>query len=326
MALLFGTAVPPGCLAFLDALTGPGAFFSFDFNIRATLALILVSLNCGMVGSVVVGSRMAFFTDALAHSAVAGICFGFLIFTGLVEHVFPRSDFWEWVTPVMVCFGVLVGFGIAAVRERTGLTTDTVIGIFFAGAIGLAGALRILIKSRKLFILEDFLFGDPLGVQRVDLLYLALLTLLSIPILLWIHNDLLLASFNTSLALSRRIPVQRVNYLFVVLLALIVNVCLRSVGALLINALMVVPAATASLLCRNLRQMFWVTISITFLTSLGGLAINWEFTARTGVEVGIPGTIILLNVVLFVASMELGRWGRGSQTVRPIEPLPRVPA
>jgi zinc transport system permease protein len=313
----------------------PGSFFWYDFNVLATLALVLVSLCCGMVGSLVVGSRLAFFSDALAHCSFAGVSIGFLIFEGIVNRIVPGADFWQWVTPIMVAFGMLVGYGIASVRQHSGLTGDTVIGVFFAGAIGLAAMLRQLIQSRRLFNLEDFLFGNPLNVLPPDLVYLGLVTLVTILVLLWTYNDLLLAGFNPSLALSRRVPVRRVNYLFVVLLALIVNVCLRSVGVLLINALMVVPGATAILLSRNLRQLFWLTIALTLLTSLGGQYLSWEVSARAGVKLGIPGTIILLNVVLFVGAL-LGRqayekWAARREAdepavKRPGEPLPGSPA
>src|SRR5205807_9123752 len=99
---------------------------------------------------------------------------------------------------------VLVGVGIVAVRQRTGLASDTVIGVFFAGAIGLAAMLRKLISRRNFFNLEDFLFGDPLTATSGDLIALAGLTLVTLAFLAWGYNHLLLGSFNNSLALSRR--------------------------------------------------------------------------------------------------------------------------
>src|SRR5262245_63270285 len=114
---------------------------------------------------------MAFFSDALAHSAFAGISIGFVIFTGL-PYVLPGlivrqgpETFWNWVTPIMVGFGMGMGFAIAWVRERTGLSSDTVICVFFASAVGLAATLRKIMNDRRLFTLEDFLFGDPLLIH-----------------------------------------------------------------------------------------------------------------------------------------------------------------
>jgi zinc transport system permease protein len=296
-------------------LAPPGHFFHYSFNIRALLALVLVSLCCGAIGSLVVGGRLAFFSDALAHCSFAGISIGFLLFllTGPQTRTGPEAEkvFWDSAIVVMVVFGILAGCGIIWVRTRTGLSSDTVIGVFFAGAVGLAAALRNLIANRRLFNLEDFLFGDPLRVFAEHLLVLAALTVFTALLLAWIYNHLLLASFNSSLALSRRVPVQRVNYLFIILLALIVNLCLRFVGALLINALLIIPAATAINLSRNMRQLFWLTVALCLLLSVVGQWLYWEMDQGAGIKLGIPGTIVLLNVLAFVLSMAVGPWLRG---------------
>jgi zinc transport system permease protein len=294
-----------------------GTFLSFGFNVRALLALVLVGLSCGAVGSLVVGGRMAFFSDALAHCAFAGVSIGFVLFEALHSLVgVPREEFWNYVTPVMVAFGVLVGFGIAFVRLRTALASDTVIGVFFSGAIGLAAMLRKLMHARALFSLEDFLFGDPLLVNTTDLVALALLAVVTFGVLAWLYNPLLLTGFNSSLALSRRVPVRLVNYLFVILLAVIVNLCLRCVGVLLINALLIVPAATAVNVSRNLRQLFRWTLVLCLLAGAFGQWVSWEAQlglsrwAGTPVKLGIPGTVILLSVLLFVVSLLVGPWLR----------------
>ncbi|MGH7223457.1 MAG: metal ABC transporter permease, partial [Gemmataceae bacterium] len=157
------------------ALAPDNSFFAWDFNIRALLALVLVSLCCGAIGSLVVGGRMAFFSDALAHCSFAGISIGFLLFLffGPRGHdVNAQRLFWDWVTVIMAIFGMVAGCGIVWVRTITGLSSDTVIGVFFAGAVGLAAALRDLINDRALFNLEDFLFGNPLLVFSSHLLIL----------------------------------------------------------------------------------------------------------------------------------------------------------
>ncbi len=213
------------------------SFFNLALNVRALIAIMLVSICCGAVGSLVVGGRMAFFSDALAHCSFAGVSIGFLLFQSLIVPHRPGANFWEWVTPLMAAFGMVVGLGIVAVRQRTGLASDTVIGVFFSAAIGLAAMLRKLINKRAFFSLEDFLFGNPLTATSDDLVVLAGLTVVTLLFLAWGYNHLLLGSFNTSLALSRRVPVRLANFLFVALLAVIVNLCLRSVGALLINGL-----------------------------------------------------------------------------------------
>ncbi len=292
-----------------------GHFFHYSYNIRALLALVLVSVCCGAIGSLVVGGRLAFFSDALAHCSFAGISIGFLVFTGLLAGIRPAREFWDWATVVMVLFGIVAGCGIVWVRTLTGLSSDTVIGVFFAGAVGLAAALRDLIHNRALFNLEDFLFGNPMLVFSSHLVVLACLAVFTAGLLARIYNHLLLTSFNSSLALSRRVPVQAVNYLFIILLALIVNLCLRFVGALLINALLIIPAATAINLSRNMRQLFWLTIVLSVALSVGGQWLNWEMLQGAKIPLGISGTIVLLSVMAFVLSMIVGPWLRGRRTV-----------
>lgn len=307
-ALLLHGTEPHWLDGVLNALarTAPdGSFFSYGFNLRALLALVLVSLCCGAVGSLIVGGRMAFFSDALAHCAFAGVSIGFMLFTTFLSNR-PAEEFWDWVTPVMLVFGLLVGFGIVVVRERTGLASDTVIAVFFASAIGLAAMLSKIMQSRKLFSLEDFLFGDPLLVRPEDIVYLAVLTVGTAGTLALIFNHLLLSGFNSSLARSRRVPTRLIHYLFILLLALVVNLCVRTVGVLLINALLVVPAATAANLGRNLRQVFWLTVLLCLGSSLTGQAISWEVESSTGTRLGIPGAIILVSVVLFALSAIIG--------------------
>ena len=284
-----------------------GSFFNQVFNLRAMLALALVSLTCGAVGSMVVGSRMAFFSDALAHCAFAGVSLGYVVFELFILGARPKAEFWEWVTPIMVIFGIAVGAGIAYVRGQTGLASDTVIGVFFAFSLGFAAMLKNIINDRSVFSLEDFLFGDPLFVSASEILYMAVLAVFTWVFLFFFYNRMVFSSFNSSLALSRRYPVTILYYMFVILLALIVNLCLRYVGVLLINALLIVPAATAFNLGKNLRQVFWITILLSIFVCLAGLGASWELQVRSGVKFGVSGTIVMLGVGLFFCSMIIGK-------------------
>ena len=284
-----------------------GSFFNQVFNLRAMLALALVSLTCGAVGSMVVGSRMAFFSDALAHCAFAGVSLGYVIFELFILGARPKEEFWEWVTPIMVVFGIAVGAGIAYVRGQTGLASDTVIGVFFAFSLGFAAMLKNIINDRSVFSLEDFLFRDPLFVSASEILYMAVLAVFTWVFLFFFYNRMVFSSFNSSLALSRRYPVNLLYYLFVILLALIVNLCLRYVGVLLINALLIVPAATAFNLGRNLREVFWITVLLSVFVCLAGLGASWELQVRSGIKFGVSGTIVMLGVGLFFGSMIIGK-------------------
>jgi zinc transport system permease protein len=292
---------------------GPGiGFWQEPINIRVLIALALVGLCCGGVGSLVVGSRMAFFSDALAHCAFAGVTIGFIIFDLFLKTEGPNQDeaFWNYVPWIMVAFGALVGSLIALIRSRTGLASDTVIGVCFAGAIGLAATLSKVFKNSKLFNLEDFLFGNLVMIQWPQIYILCGLAVVTFVSLAWMYNYLLLDNFNSSLAQSRRVPVTLMRYLFIILLAVIVNLCVRLVGVMLINALLIVPAATAVNLSRNLRQLFWMTLGLSLIGPLLGQWLSWEVEVRSNTALGISGTVVLVSVGLFLVSMLIGPWLR----------------
>lgn len=282
-----------------------GNILHYGFMVNGLLGMVLVSLICGGVGSLVVGNRMAFFSDALAHTAFAGV--GLALLLGVLLDApkeFYAPDNYS-ITVIMAGFGVLVGLSIAFVREKTGLASDTVIGVFFAGAIGFGSMLITALGQFGYFNVEKFLFGNPLGIKSLDLLVLFGLMVFTLVTLFFMSNALVFTSFNKSLARSRNIPVRLCDYLFIALLGLIVNLCLKTVGALLINALLVVPAATAANLSRNLRQMFWLTIGLTLFAGIVGLWLSFVLEPVTGLRLGASGCIVLLSVVLFFASMPL---------------------
>lgn len=294
----------------------PDSWLSNSFNIRALIVILIVSMICGAVGALVVSNRMAFFSDALAHCAFAGVGLGML-----AALMLNRANDEPWLVPlIMVLFGILVGVAIAFVREKTGLASDTVIGVFFAFAVGFGGMIMQPLQARRTFNAEDFLWGSPLNARESDILIILVLGLILAYVLIRRYNQFVLASFNPSLARSRNVPLRWCNYLFVILLALIVNLCLRAVGALLINAMLIVPAATAANLSRNLRQMFWLSIGVSVCTGIAGLWLSNTVRIPIGrgnvLELGPAGTIVVLSVILFFATVVRqvmgGRTGRRS--------------
>ena len=249
---------------------------------------------------------MAFFSDAMAHCAFAGISLGLVIWLALGN---TRSSEMlpTFLTVVMAAFGALIGTGIAFVRERTGLASDTVIGVFFAGALGFGAIVLEAFPKGRGFDVEKFLFGGPYTTQPFDLLLLVILFAITGLVFLWRYNQFILASFNPSLARSRGINVAVNNYLFIMLLALIVNFSISAVGVLLINALLIVPAATATNLAGNMRQMFRYTLGLSLLTGLVGLFVSASVRVKIGQgelrQFGVSGTIICIGVSLFALSM-----------------------
>jgi zinc transport system permease protein len=276
------------------------------YQLGALFSVVLISAICGLVGALVVGNRMAFFSDAMAHCAFAGISLGLII--SFAMGFTPKSDELQWLLPlIMAAFGALIGFGIVFVRENSGLASDTVIGVFFAGAIGFGAMILQAFQARRLFDPERFLFGGPALVQPFDLLILLILFIVTAIVMIWRYNQFCLASFNPSLARSRGVAVKLNNYIFVVLLALIVNFSITAVGVLLINALLIVPAATAANLAPNMRKMFLYTLGLSVVTGVAGLGISQSVALPIGPgdpkQFGVSGTIIVLGVILFALSL-----------------------
>jgi zinc transport system permease protein len=288
------------CVTAITQLGPPGYIWKYDFNVRAFFALTLVALVSGTVGSLVVSNRMAFFSDALAHCAFAGVAVG--LFIALLFGV-KGADFHHEITLIRVGFGIVFGLMIAYVHASTGLPSDTVIGVFFAAALGLGGIFARAVRGSQILDLEKFIFGDPLAVSYEDILWLILLALLTALFLAFWYNSLLFGSFNASLARSRRVPAELSRYLFIVLLGVIVNLCQQTVGVLLINGLLIVPGATAANLSQNMRQLLWRSLAISLICGVSGLWLSWEIYNWFNLEIGVGGMVLVLSVVMFALSM-----------------------
>jgi zinc transport system permease protein len=294
------------------------------FVLKGMLGILFVCWLCGMLGAMVVGNRMAFFSDAMAHSAFAGVSLGYLsVLLGGGDRAATT-----WAVPLMmVLFGIAVGVLMVYVRENTGLANDTVIGVFFALVIGFGAMLFQVLRQTSSFNPENFLFGNLVFLPDEDLVFLLGLTVLVTPLFAWRYNQLVLASFNPTLARSRGLTLKFNNYLFIVILALVVNLSIKAVGALLINALLVVPAASAANVSRNLRQMFWLTVLFCLGSGLIGYGLRNSFEVRIGngppAHFGPSGVIVVTSVALFVVSMFLSALWTRFAPVLGITPMPR---
>jgi zinc transport system permease protein len=295
----------------------PGTLFSNKQMLLGFISVLLVSLICGAVSSLVLSNRMAFFSDALAHFAFAGVALGILMnIAGWIS-----SD--EMIVPIMVIFGIISGCGIAYVKQKTVLANDTIIGVFFAGAMGLGAILLTAVAKigsggRGTQNPETFLFGDPMATTSQQIVYLLLLLLVTLVFLGWRYNQMVLSSFNTSLARSRRISVQLGNYLFIIFLAMTVNACLKVVGALLINALLILPAATAGNASRTLRQFFWLSLFASLVAGVGGFLVSatWQpYVGGKNLPLSSGGVIVLLGTLCFFASIVCGPLLRGRRAL-----------
>lgn len=278
------------------------------YDVAAVLALGLVSLACGLIGPFIVGNRMAFFSDAMAHTAFAGAALGML---ALLLAVNPVTDAHAWIiSAVMAGFGILVGLAIAFVRERTGLSADAVIGVFFAFAVGFGAMLIPPLRARVNFDSEAFIFGSALFASPANIVSLAVVVLLAALFVMTRYNGMALAGFNPSLARTRNVSVRMNNYLFIVLLSLVVNLSIQAVGVMLINALLIVPAAAAANIARNVRQLSLYTLLFSVGCTLGGFWLcqttRLALPGMEPLELRPGGTIVILCVLLFFGTALLG--------------------
>ncbi|GAB4233684.1 MAG: metal ABC transporter permease [Deltaproteobacteria bacterium] len=271
------TALDPvfsGVFALMDRLL-PFAFAEPAFMKRALLALLLTAPPAAALGVPLVQHRMAFFSDAIGHSAFTGVALGILL------GVSP--------TGTMVAFGVLVAVAIATVKGRTGLSSDTVIGVFFSTAV----ALGIAVISRRKGLtrnLQAFLYGDPLAVTDVEILWMGALFLLVSVYLFLLYNRILLLGIHEGFARAKGVRAKAVEISFAVVVALVVTAAIRSVGILLVTALLVIPAATARNVARSAASALWVSVGIAAFSGIAGIVASWHLDTAAGATVVLSAT------------------------------------
>ena len=255
--------------AVMDALL-PLEALEFSFMKNALLAILLLTPLLGLLGTMAVNQQMAFFSDALGHSALTGIGLGIVLGVS--------SDLVS-----MLVFGVVWAILICRIRQTGSASTDTIISVFSSTSI--AAGLLILSRGGGFAKYSSLLIGDVLAVTPSDLELL--LCALVIGIVLWVvmYNSLLLSSINASLARSRGVRTRLTECAFVVLVAVAVMLAIKWVGVLLINALLILPAAAGRNLARNSRQHALWSVIIALVCGVAGLlsAYAWDTSAGAAI-------------------------------------------
>lgn len=259
----------------------PFEWARYTFMLNALLGVLLVTPLFGLLGTMVVNNQMAFFSDAIGHSALTGIAIGVIL--GFHD---PLG--------AMLVFSVILAIGISKVKELSTSSPDTIIGAFAAMAMALG--IVILSRGGGFASYSRYLIGDLLSITPGQIILL-FLTFLSV-IVYWsiIFNKLLLVSLNTSLAQSRGINVKLIEMSFSILMAIIVTMSIQWVGILIINSLLVLPAAAARNLAGNVRQYHSISIFVSVLCGLVGLILSYYWGTATG------ATIVLCSAVVFILS------------------------
>ena len=251
---------------------------SMYFMKNALLAVLVISPLFGILSTMVVHSRMSFFSDALGHSAFTGMAVGTL--AGTAVPLLSDTDPLWFAVAFAVVFALLFTF----VRRRTSLASDTVIGVFSSTAVAL-GIFLATFGGGSFTKFNALLIGDILSVEPGKIGLMALILL--VVVLLWLcsFNQLMLSSVHPALADSRGIRVFWQEALFSAAIAVVVTVTMTWVGLLVINSLLVLPAAAARNLARNMRQYHLISLLSALAAGIAGLLTSYYIGSSAGASI-----------------------------------------
>ena len=258
---------------------------SYEFMMRGMIAAVLVGIICAVVGTFVVLRGMAFFGDALAHTILPGIALGYLVSGGAREPLF----WWALGT------AVVASLGIGAISKNSQIKEDTAIGIIFAGMFALGIALISTVRSYAVD-LSHFLFGDVLSVSAQSLWLILLFGGIVLFIIFAFYKEFTTLSFDPILAATLRLPVDLLNNLLLVLIAVTVAVSLQTVGVALMVAMLVTPAATAYLLTNRLPKMMLLAAIFASLSGVIGLYLSYYLSIASGAAIVLTATMLFVVV------------------------------
>ena len=258
----------------------PADWISYNFMKNALLAILMIAPLFGLLGTMVVNNGMSFFSDALGHSALCGIAIGVLC---------GAAD----TTPVMVLFAVVFALALNKIKNSGISSPDTIISVF--ASLGVAIGLAILSGGGDFSKYSNLLVGDILSIRPRELLLL--LIVLCVTVLSWFlgFNRLHAVSVSRPLARTRGIPVNLVDNVFAVLIAVIVTISIKWVGLLIINAMLILPAAASRNISSNMREYHLYSLLFSFFSGVTGLIVSYYANIPSG-----PMIVILASAVFFV--------------------------
>jgi manganese/iron transport system permease protein len=277
----------------LGAILDP---LAFPFFVRALGASMVVGLVCAVVGSFMVLRGLAFMGDALSHSAFPGVVVAYLL----------KGPFYLGASVAAVGTALAIGW----VTRRGRLRGDTAIGVLFAGMF----ALGIFLFSRIPNYVGDlfgFLFGEVLGISTGDLIALVVLAVIVLTLVALFWKELLYATFDPLGAGAAGLPVGRLDYLFLALIALTIVVSLQAVGIILVVAMLVTPAAIGQLVASSFGRLVVVAVAVGTVAPIVGLYLSYWLDAAAG------ATIVLVETAVFVVVLVAKR-GSSTRSLRPV--------
>ncbi len=264
-------------------------FLAYGFVVNALVCALLIGPVLGGLGTLVVTRRLAFFSQAVGHAAMTGVALGIVLGE-------PPSAPYVSLFAFCLLFALLLNH----TRRRSALATDTVIAVFLSVSLAVGACLLLAVSTRADgHLLESILFGSVLTVDDGDIAVLAAIAAVALAAGLPLFNRLMVASFSPGIARVRGVPVVVLDYAFVLLVALVTVASVKIIGAVLIEALLVIPAAVGRNVARSLRGFVgWSTATATASALLGIVVpLLFDWPLPTG------GAIILAAAALFVLSL-----------------------
>lgn len=255
---------------------------SYDFMKNALIAIIIISPLFGILGTMIVNNKLAFFSDALGHSVFTGMAIGIII--GVVQ-----TDI------VMALFGVVFAILLNYIRGKKTVSTDTIISVF--SSLSTAIGLVILSRGGNFSQYSSLLVGDILSITPKEIVYLILILVTTLVFWCLLFNKLHSISISESLARSRGINIKVIDTCFAVLIALIVMLSIKWVGMLIINALLILPAAASRNIAHNMREYHLFSILISVFTGIVGLILSFYVETATGPTIAILAAIVFFGTL-----------------------------
>ena len=259
-------------------------WIEYDFMKNALIAIIIIAPLFGILGTMIVNNKLAFFSDALGHSVFTGMAIGVIL--GVAQTDVVMSIFG-------VCFAILLNY----IKGKKTVSTDTIISVF--SSLSTAVGLVILSRGGNFSQYSSLLVGDILSITPREIVYL--LTILVITVIFWcvLFNKLHSITISESLARSRGINIKLIDTCFSVLIALIVMLSIKWVGMLIINALLILPAAASRNISHNMREYHLFSVLISIFTGITGLILSFYVETATGPTIAILAALVFFST-LFV--------------------------
>ncbi|MDQ3194638.1 MAG: metal ABC transporter permease [Bacteroidota bacterium] len=256
--------------------------FQYEFIQRALIASLMVGISCGLIGTYIMLRRLSLIGDALAHAVLPGVVIGFM--------VAGKSPFSLFAGALSA--GILTSVLISFVERNSKIKEDTSIGIIFTGAFAL-GILLVSQLKQVHIDLSSYLFGDVLGVSDSDIIMSSIITVFIIVSVILFYKQLLVTSFDPTMAHIIGISTAVVHYFLMTLLSMSIVAGLQSVGVILIIAMLITPPATAFLITDKLKKLLLLSCMFGVLSSVIGLYLSYHLNFASG------ASIVLVSVFFF---------------------------